>query len=272
MFPELAISLKRMHGCCVDRYLIGKGSMIAKSENAGLDLPSIYRAVALREHRDAFAHAQAIAADEGAGTLVWVRRFDTIEIALVLEPEQKLAEARCVIFAAMSAAADALALHCPPEKPLAFAWPDTIMLDGGIIGGCRLGVAPNCGQDDVPDWLVLGLNLRSVVETTVDHSFTKGTSLSSEGFEMMDGGKIIESFARHLMAALDGWRAVGYKLVADTYLARLQPAPGVRRGLDANGDLLLRRLSAINSVERSSLTAALATPQWLDPATNEPWI
>jgi hypothetical protein len=35
-----------------------------------LDLPSVYRLVPLREVGDAFAHAQAIAAEEGAGTLV----------------------------------------------------------------------------------------------------------------------------------------------------------------------------------------------------------
>src|SRR5262249_6144518 len=51
-----------------------------------LDLPPGYTLVALREHGDAFAHACAIAAKAGAGTLVWVRRYDLVEYAVVLEP------------------------------------------------------------------------------------------------------------------------------------------------------------------------------------------
>src|SRR5262249_30778326 len=39
-----------------------------------LDLPPPYRLVTLREVGDAFAHARPTAADEGAGTLVWVGR------------------------------------------------------------------------------------------------------------------------------------------------------------------------------------------------------
>ncbi len=246
--------------------------MSTNSDIKDLDLPSIYRAIALREYRDAFTHAQAIAADEGAGTLVWVRRFDTIEVALVLEPEQVLSEARCALYAGMNAAADALSSYCPPEKSIEFAWPDTIMLDGGIIGGCRIAAAPGTNEGQVPDWLVLGLNVRSVVEMTIDHQFERGTSLVSEGFEMMDGNKIIESFSRHLMAGFDGWLSGGFKTLADRYLARLQPASGVRRGLDVNGDLLERQLPSLKEMKRRPLTAALAVPQWLDPATGEPWI
>ena len=59
-----------------------------------LDLPPPFQLVTLREVGDAFAHAQAIAADEGAGTLVHVGRFDLSEFAVVLEPEEPLASAR----------------------------------------------------------------------------------------------------------------------------------------------------------------------------------
>lgn len=246
--------------------------MSTNDDPHNLDLPPGFRAIGLRELGDAFSHAQSLADAEGAGTLVWVRRFDTVEATVILEPEQKLAEARCALYAGMNAAADALSLHCPPEKPLEFAWPDTIMLDGGIIGGCRLAAAPGTGDNEVPDWLVLGLQLRSVVQVTVDQTFERGTSLATEGFEMMDGNRIIESFARHLMAAFDGWQAKGFQTVAERYLARLRPSKGVRRGLDVNGDLLERKLPDLKDVIRSSLTAALARPQWRDPATGEPWI
>src|SRR5262249_36138747 len=47
-----------------------------------LDLPPPFRAVALRESGDAFAHATRIATEAGAGTLVHVGRFDLAEFAV----------------------------------------------------------------------------------------------------------------------------------------------------------------------------------------------
>jgi hypothetical protein len=59
--------------------------------------------------------------------------------------------------------------------------------------------------------------------------------------------------------------------VAKAFLARLQherePARGVRRDIDDNGDLLVRKAG---KVERRSLVAALAAPSWLDPASGGP--
>ena len=57
------------------------------SSKPALDLPPPFRLVVLREAGDAFAHASAHAAELGAGTLVFVGRFDLAEFAVVLEPE-----------------------------------------------------------------------------------------------------------------------------------------------------------------------------------------
>ena len=38
----------------------------------------------------------------------------------------------------MNAVADAIAAHCPPEREVNFSWPDTILFDGGLLGGARL--------------------------------------------------------------------------------------------------------------------------------------
>jgi Biotin/lipoate A/B protein ligase family len=119
---------------------------------------------------------------------------------------------------------------------------------------------------------VLGVHVRSTVQMSVLHTFDKGTSLESEGFEVMDGERILESFARHLMASFDGWRSKGFKSVADRYLARVPAVKGMRQGLDVTGDLLQRRIDNPKVVIRQPLTAALAVPQWLDPETGQPWL
>jgi ABC-type nitrate/sulfonate/bicarbonate transport system permease component len=59
-----------------------------------LSLPPGFSLVTLREVGDAFAHAKANAAKLGAGTLVFVGRFDLSEFAVVLEPDEPLATAR----------------------------------------------------------------------------------------------------------------------------------------------------------------------------------
>ena len=60
----------------------------AVPRSKALDLPPVFRAVTLREVGDAFKHAKANAAELGAGTLVFVGRFDLAEFAVVLEPDE----------------------------------------------------------------------------------------------------------------------------------------------------------------------------------------
>src|SRR5947209_14069838 len=121
-----------------------------------LDLPPPFRLVTLREVRDAFAHAIAIATDEGAGTLVHVGRFDLAEFAVVLEPDEPLHLARRAFYAGMVALADALAAHAPPEKPMTIDWPDAIRIDGGLVGGGRLAWPENADESEPPQWLAFG--------------------------------------------------------------------------------------------------------------------
>src|SRR5262249_20305616 len=64
--------------------VIDKMSKMRVRASPALDLPPPFRAVALREAGDAFAHATRIATEAGAGTLVHVGRFDLAEFAVVL--------------------------------------------------------------------------------------------------------------------------------------------------------------------------------------------
>src|SRR5713226_197834 len=127
-----------------------------------LDLPPPFRLVTLREVGDAFAHAVAIAAEGGAGTLVHVGRFDVAEFAVVLEPEEPLRTARRAIYTGLCALGDALAANAPPEKAIGFEWPDAIQVDGGLVGGVRLAWPVAADEDEPPAWLVLGAMIRIV--------------------------------------------------------------------------------------------------------------
>jgi biotin-(acetyl-CoA carboxylase) ligase len=247
-----------------------------------LDLPPPFQLVTLREAGDAFAHAKDIAAEQGAGTLVHVGRFDLAEFAVVLEPQEKLATARRAFYAGMTALADALAVHAPPEKPISFDWPDTIRVDGGLVGGGRLAWPADADENEPPAWLVFGGMIRTVAMGEGEPGLRPlSSALDEEGFDEFGSGPLVESFARHLMVAIDAWQEQGFGEVAKNYLARLAPPPspspasgggkggGVRRAIDENGDLLVRPLTK-NEPERRALVPALMTPSWFDPAAGGP--
>jgi hypothetical protein len=248
-------------------------SLYAPSADGTLDLPPPYTLVTLREGSDAFAHACTIAGEQGAGTLVWTRRYDLAEFAVVLEPEQPLAEVYCTIYAGMNALADALAVQAPPSRPITFDWPDTIRIDGVLVGGGRLGWPQAAQADAPPDWLVFCGMVRTTVTATGEPGLRPlAGALDELGFPSPDAGEIVASFSRHLMVALDEWNDAGFAPIGQRWLNRFDP-PGTQRArLDRNGDLLVPRATGKESGERQSLSAVLAKPAWLDPETGMPWL
>lgn len=236
-----------------------------------LALPPLFTPVRLRELGNAFAHACAIAGESGAGTLVHVGRFDVAEFALVLEPEEPLRSARRALYAGMAALTDALTAAAEPETAINITWPDAVTVNGGLVGGGRIGWPAHAGEDDVPDWLVFGAMIR--VESTSGEEPGHNpmvTTLADEGFHTAKANLIIDRFARHFMVAVDAWRESGFGAVARTYLSQLPREQGVRRDIDDNGDLTVRRMGT-EAVERRSFIEAIATPSWLDPATGVSW-
>jgi biotin-(acetyl-CoA carboxylase) ligase len=239
-------------------------------ERRQLDLPPPFTLVTLREVGDAFAHATRIAADEGAGTLVYVGRFDLAEFAVVLEPEEPLRTARRVLHVGMVALIDALLAYAPPEKMLEIRWPDTITIDRGLVGGGRIAWPKDAAEDEPPAWLVFGASIRTVAMNEGEPGLTPlSAALEDEGFVDFGSDRLVESFARHLMVATDAWLQDGFASVAKEYLQRLPRESGLRRDIDDNGDLLVRRAGKAD-VERRRLLPLLATPSWLDPATGGP--
>lgn len=246
------------------------GTRARLSSAPALDLPPPFRLVMLREVGDAFAHAIEVAGEEGAGTLVHVGRFDLAEFAVVLEPEEPLRIARRTFYAGMQALGDALLVHAPPERPITFTWPDAVHVDGGLVGGGRLAWPQHAKEDETPDWLVFGATIRTVAMGGGDSGLRPLVSaLEEEGFDDVGGGRLVESFARHLMVAIDAWQSDGFSTIADSYLKRVDRQKGALHALDENGDLL-EKWRGQSEPDRRSLQTALAAPSWLDPTTGGP--
>jgi biotin-(acetyl-CoA carboxylase) ligase len=214
-------------------------------------LPPLFTLVTLRDAGDAFSHACAIAAEAGAGTLVWKRRFDLVEFAVVLEPEETLPGARCAAFVGMNALADTLAAFCPPEKEVEIGWPMTLRFNHGRIGGGRLAVAPGARDGETPDWMVFGgILIADSLDPQAPGATPETTSLVEEGFTDVDPPQLVESFARHLMAGFHTWADRGFRSVARTYL-----------------DLLLQRGG---TTERVALLPGIDGADWYDARRGEP--
>ncbi|MDX2266041.1 MAG: biotin/lipoate--protein ligase family protein [Hyphomicrobiales bacterium] len=229
-----------------------------------LDLPSLYTLMTLRESGDAFAHAQSLAARDGAGLLVWAGRHDVAEFAVVLEPEEPLAAARLAFYACMNALADALAVHAPPEKPLAFAWPGEVRLNQGLLGGGQLAW-PEEDEGERPDWLVFGAMVR--VSAPMDREpgeWTRGATLEEEGFAGVGAADIIESFSRHLMTAMNNWIELGPRSEVERWLERF---PERRRAVIGPGGELIRP-----GEPPRDFAEALRAPGWLNADRGEPWL
>lgn len=235
-----------------------------------LVLPPPFSVVRLREVGDAFAHAISIAPERGAGTLVYVGRFDLAEFAVVLEPDEPLIKARRTFYAGMAALADALAAHAQPETSIVIDWPDSLLVNQGLVGGGRLAWPQNVDEAETPPWLVFGGMIRTVSMTGVEPGLNPFvTALEEEGFTDAKSNHVVESFARHFMVAVDAWQESGFGAVAKSYLERLAREHGVRRDVDENGDLLVRRMGRAE-VTRQEFLPRLGQPAWFDPASKGP--
>jgi hypothetical protein len=235
-----------------------------------LDLPPPFRLVTLREVGDAFAHAKTIASKEGAGTLVYVGRFDLVEFAVVLEPEEPLRTARRAFYAGQVALRDALLVHAPPERVITFTWPDAIHVDGGLIGGARLAWPAETHENEPPEWLVFAAMVRTVAMGETEAGLRPlAAALDEEGFDDLGSGRLVESFARHLMVAVDAWQTNEFATVTQKYLRHLTLEKGAIPALDGNGDLLVRWRGK-QEPDRHSLSDTLAMPTWFDPASRGP--
>ena len=189
---------------------------------------------------------------------------------VVLEPEEPLRTARRAFYAGMAALIDALAATAQPETSLQVDGRTRSMSTCGLVGGGRSPWPEGAGEDD--DSALAGVRRHD--PHRVDGRRGAGrnpliTALDEEGFADTLSSHLVESFARNLMVAVDAWHESGFGAVAKTYLERLPREKDVRRDIDDNGDLLIRRMAKAK-IERRELLPLLKQPSWLDPASKGP--
>ena len=233
-----------------------------ESDKAGaIALPPPYT-LHRTDQKDVLRAAAHLAPTEGAGALVVHQSAGCLAFAVVLEPEQPLAEAQMAFLLGMVAVADALAAHGPPERAVRLTWPDELRFDKARIGGGRFAVAPETGPQDVPDWMVFAAELIA----DRDHLdapgvFPDSTSLKEETFDPAED--IISTFASYMMLYFDRWAHEGLAAVTNRYLMRIDPPllRGVRR---IEGDRLVEITPSGGGKRSAPLLEGLGSTGWRD--------
>ncbi len=185
---------------------------------------------------DILDEAVALAPEKGAGTLLLNQSPGLLAFAVVLEPDEPLEQAQMAFLLGMTALGDALAAHCPPERPVRFVWPDELRYDKARLGGGRFRVAPGCAPDAVPDWMVFAAELIADRDLEDPGSFPDSLSLKEDDFDPPEA--IVTTFASYMMLYFDRWAHDGLEAVTNRYLMRIDPPllRGVRR---IEGDRLI---------------------------------
>ena len=225
------------------------GDAAAMAEDVRLTLPPLLRHVATPPGADPLR--AAVEGGEDAGALFWSPEPRLLRLAVTLEAEGSPAEAARAFFAGMTALGDALAFHCPPERQVAFGWPDAVHFNAGLLGGCRLQRDPAGGGR-----MVFAVSLHLDRRLAEPGRFPGSTSLAEEGFD--PPAAIVESFGRYLCLWADRLAHEGFGPVARAWLDRLADGgPGAR--LSPEGDLVAP------GAEPRPLAAGLAEAAWAGP-------
>lgn len=179
--------------------------------------------VDVTEHAFEVACERAANGELGAADLVWNRSKDTIDLALILEPDVALEKAREMFPLAATALMDSLGALMPPMTKALLRWPCTILVNDAAAGALQFASSSTIDAD-VPDWIVIGASLRlmhppGAAEPGAEPNVT---TLFAEGGGDLDRNRILESYAAHLLTWIHTWQDEGFAPVHEQLIGRIE--------------------------------------------------
>lgn len=218
------------------------------------------------------ACADAASGAAGAGSVYWGRSTSDLKLAIILEPEVGASTSLQMLIALMVAFGDAFGSIGPPEVGMFYRWPTGVVVNDALIGRMRAGLPAGAAAADVPDWLVVAVDVR-IART--DRSREPGhdlehTTLEDEGCGDVTRTQLVESVCRHFLVWVHTWNEDGFKPVHDAWIPRAEnhnetvavihagaDYSGRFLGIDDEGNMLLKpeqgdvvALPLLDAVER----------------------
>lgn len=201
------------------------------------------------------ACAEAARASAEAGDVFWGRTTSELKLAIVLEPDVEASRALQMVFALMVAFGDAFGSIGPAEVGVFYRWPLGFMVNAARIGEARVALPAGIAPSDVPDRLVVGLNIklrRDRQDEEPGHDLAN-TTLEEEGCGELTRTELIESLCRHFLVWVHTWNDDGFKPVHEAWMARAEGREeevslrfdgrehrGRFLGIDEEGNMLLK--------------------------------
>jgi BirA family biotin operon repressor/biotin-[acetyl-CoA-carboxylase] ligase len=197
-------------------------------------------------------------AGRGRGGRVWNSPPGNLYLSLILRPACPASRAVELGFVAAVALGAALRAEAG-DLPLAFKWPNDVLLRGRKVAGIL--IEADSGPTAGLDWLVLGVGVN--IESHPTGTEFPATSVAAEGGAGVSVEGLRDAFAACFLDAMEAWQSQGFPPVRAQWLARATGIGGavtvrlpnaVLRGrfidLDADGALLLAPETADGPVRR----------------------
>jgi hypothetical protein len=172
-----------------------------------VDFPPVFNARMALPGEDAFIIAQAAAraGELGAADLLWSFDGEWLKLAIVLEPDISANKARRAGDIMLLAVADSLASLLPPQVTVGVSG-ETLVINGATAGFVRLAMMDTRSEDDIPQWLATGVDVRLRAPEQIEPGEDMGnTALSEEGGGGLTAGAAASAIARHFLTWLDTW-------------------------------------------------------------------
>lgn len=187
----------------------------------------------------------------GAGDLAWSADTRNLRFALVLEPDVPRERCSEILYVVMAAFGDAAGALIPPEVAITYRWPSAILMNDGVIGFADL-LLSETETDAVPDWMVVGLDVRIKPESGAQDPGldVSRTTMWDEGCGDITRTSLLESTARHTVNLIHNWSEEGFQPTHEQWWGRICRISGLSDdvasgrgqtllGLDEMGNALL---------------------------------
>ncbi|MDE4173414.1 DUF4444 domain-containing protein [Phaeobacter sp. PT47_59] len=200
-----------------------------------------------------------------AGLVVYNLAHDTLRAALVFAPEVPLAQAMAMLPTCGVGFQNALGTLAPPEVAVHLEWDGAIRINGARCGQLR-AAASTTDPAEVPDWLVIGLELPLWPADGDGGETPDQTALYAEGCADVAAPALVEGWARHCLHWIARWEEEGSKSLHEEWRSlahgmgepiEQQALSGTFLGIDEAFGMLLRDGETTHLIP---LTTLLETP------------
>lgn len=220
--------------------------------NEGPTFPPLLTGEQTAPGQDPFMRAVSQAAlGTDAGLICWAPDSGSLRAAVVFAPEEPLAEAITVVFAVALGLGDALGALAPPEVAVHYVWPRGMKVNGADCGSLRAS-ASTAEPSEIPDWLVVGIEMPFFVKLDDPGATPDQTSLIEEGCGEITPERLLESWSRHMLTWINRREQDGFAPLHAEWRSRcwgmgeelpeaFSLATGTFMGLDERAGMLVKQ-------------------------------